>query len=344
MKLAAWFHDVVYDPKANDNEAQSAAYAQNALQTLGLEPETIAAVQHLILSTQHHNPQPDDLDAQILADADLAILGAASDEFGRYAQAIHAEYVWVPEAIYRRERGRVLKAFLGRPRLYYTQPLHERFEAQARANLKSEIQQLQGISMNPTKTLPEAYQQLYSLDLSKNILALIALNAAALPIFFIAGWVFIRLSIWLRPAYWQGGEILALGLGELIGVLIAIVLMLVIHEAIHGIFFWIFTKERPRFGFHGLYAYAAAPDWYLPRNKYLVVGLAPLVLISVVGVLVMPITPLVAFPALFTLLVLNAAGAIGDIYVTLRLLFGPEDVFVNDHGDKFAVFGRKIAA
>jgi hypothetical protein len=309
-----------------------------------LEPETIAAVQRLILSTQHHDPEPDDLDAQILADADLFILGAPPDEYARYAQAIRAEYAWVPEMIYRRERVLVLQAFLGRPRLYDTQALHDRFEAQARENLKNEIQQLQGITMNPTKTLPEEYQRLYALDLSKNVVALIGLNLAALPIFFIAGWVFIRLSIWLRPAYWQGGDILALGLGELIGVLAAIALMLLIHEAIHGIFFWVFTKERPRFGFHGLYAYAAAPDWYLPRNKYLVVGLAPLVLISVVGVLVMPITPLVAFPALFTLLVLNAAGAIGDIYLTLRLLFGPEDVFVNDHGDKFAVYGRKLEA
>lgn len=195
--------------------------------------------------------------------------------------------------------------------------------------------------MNPTKELPEDYQLLYSLNLSKNIVALIALNVAALPVFFIAGWAFVRLSIWLRPAYWQSGEMLVLGAGELIGVLAAIVLMLVVHEAVHGVFFWIFTRERPRFGFHGLYAYAAAPDWYLPRAKYLVVGLAPLVLISVFGVLVMPVTPLVAFPALLTLLVLNAAGAIGDIYVTLRLLFGPEDVLVNDHGDQFAVYGHK---
>ena len=195
--------------------------------------------------------------------------------------------------------------------------------------------------MNPTKELPEDYQLLYSLNLSKNILALIALNAAALPVFFIAGWVFVRLGILLRPAYWQNGDILALGGGELAGVLIAIIVMLLLHEAVHGIFFWIYTRERPRFGFHGLYAYAAAPDWYLPRTKYLVVGLSPLVLISVFGVVVMPITPLVGFPALLTLLVLNTAGAIGDIYVTLRLLLGAKDVLINDHGDKFAVYGHK---
>ena len=51
----------------------------------------------------------------------------------------------------------------------------------------------------------------------------------------------------------------------------------VLHEAVHGLFFWLYTRDRPRFGFKGWYLYASAPGWYLSRNRFLVVGLSPLV-------------------------------------------------------------------
>lgn len=144
LRLAAWFHDAVYDPQVDDNEIQSAAFAKRALQTLNLDMETINSVQRLILSTQNHTPQTGDFDAQILLDADLSILSASPDEYDRYAQAIRQEYVWVPEEIYRHERIRILQTFLNRPRLYFTQKLYARLEAQARHNLKNEIQRLKG--------------------------------------------------------------------------------------------------------------------------------------------------------------------------------------------------------
>lgn len=142
VNLAAWFHDVVYDTQAQDNEEKSADFAAQALQSLGFSPATIASVTRLILNTKHHQADADDLDTQVLLDADLAILGASSRRYWAYADAIRREYSWVPEASYLQGRKRVLEQFLQRDRLYLTPAMVEKREAAARRNLQAEVQSL----------------------------------------------------------------------------------------------------------------------------------------------------------------------------------------------------------
>ncbi len=142
VRLAAWFHDVVYDSAARDNEERSAKYAAAALGSLGLPAGTIATIERLILDTAHHQAPAGDVDSQILIDADLAILGALAPDYRRYTGAIRQEYAWLPEEVYEQGRVRVLKHFLQRERLYYTEPLFERLETPARQNLANEIEEL----------------------------------------------------------------------------------------------------------------------------------------------------------------------------------------------------------
>ena len=54
VELALWCHDVIYDPHATDNEAQSAAWATRILRQAAVADEVIARVTDLILATQHH--------------------------------------------------------------------------------------------------------------------------------------------------------------------------------------------------------------------------------------------------------------------------------------------------
>ena len=47
VQLALWFHDVVYDPRRSDNEAQSAAFAERVLRPLGFPNERLETIKGL---------------------------------------------------------------------------------------------------------------------------------------------------------------------------------------------------------------------------------------------------------------------------------------------------------
>lgn len=133
--IAIWFHDAIYDPRRGDNEARSAELAGEVLRQAGVDVAPARRVANMIRQTAHTQIPPVG-DAAVVCDADLAILGAQMEEFERYDAAIRREYEWVPEAIFRRERGRVLAGFLARPRIYQTDIFAATYENRARLNLR----------------------------------------------------------------------------------------------------------------------------------------------------------------------------------------------------------------
>jgi predicted metal-dependent HD superfamily phosphohydrolase len=138
VRLAAWFHDAVYDPRRPDNEECSARLAVDVLTRLGLggaAPE----VARLVRLTAGHDPEPGDHDGASLCDADLAVLAWPRREYDGYAAAIRDEYAHVPDPAYRAGRAAVLRGLLDLPVLYRTPDLHDRWEAPARANLAREL-------------------------------------------------------------------------------------------------------------------------------------------------------------------------------------------------------------
>lgn len=140
VQLALWFHDVVYDTHAADNEAQSAAWAQRWLTQIGVPQPLLTQVEQLIMVTKTHTPTT--IDEQIVVDADLAILGAEPARYQQYSRAIRQEYAWVKPEPYRQGRSRVLQMFLQRPRLFHTPQLYQQLEEQARQNLQAELNTL----------------------------------------------------------------------------------------------------------------------------------------------------------------------------------------------------------
>lgn len=109
-------------------------------------------------------------------------------------------------------------------------------------------------------------------------------------------------------------------------------------RTVHESFFWIFTHELPSFGITPYFAYAAAPQWYLPRNLYLIVGLAPLLVLSVLGSAALFLVPIRVFLFILYAVTIYASGAVGDIVQCILLCFMPTDVLIRDSGRSFTVY------
>jgi predicted metal-dependent HD superfamily phosphohydrolase len=139
VTCAVWFHDVVYDPTATDNEARSAVYARDVLAAMGAPTSVVDEVSRLVESTAQHAPDGDDRNGCLLADADLAILGTPADQYEHYAQHVRAEYAHVSDEAWREGRAAVLRSFLERPRLFHAWQLHDAYEPRARDNLRAEL-------------------------------------------------------------------------------------------------------------------------------------------------------------------------------------------------------------
>lgn len=139
MELAVWFHDVVYDPKALDNEAQSACLFQDCLSG-SLNADISADVVRLILATDHSNPRSGRLDEDLIRDIDLSILAADPATYLVYCAAIRDEYSHVPDPEFVAGRQAVLVRFLS-GQIYQTDK-SSACEAAARRNIQSEIARL----------------------------------------------------------------------------------------------------------------------------------------------------------------------------------------------------------
>lgn len=136
LSIAAFFHDVVYEPGRGDNEARSAALARERLPACGMAPSDMEFVADAVLATASHIAA--NVEFTPLLDADLAILGAASDAYDTYRAQIRAEYADVDDASFRAGRLAFVRAVLARDAIFQTGIGRARFETQARANLARE--------------------------------------------------------------------------------------------------------------------------------------------------------------------------------------------------------------
>ncbi|MGY1639688.1 metal-dependent phosphohydrolase [Geodermatophilus sp. SYSU D00703] len=138
VRLAAWYHDVVYDPRRDDNEQASAERARAGLR--GLVPDERAEeVVRLVLLTAGHDPAPDDANGAVLCDADLAVLAGPPEAYAAYASAVREEYGHLSDAEFTDGRIAVLEHLLALPRLYRLPAVAAEWTPRARANLAAEL-------------------------------------------------------------------------------------------------------------------------------------------------------------------------------------------------------------
>ncbi len=142
--LAAWFHDAVYSGVGDQDEAESARFAGDALERFGLPVGAVVPVRELIIATlPGAGPAETPPAAVHLLDADLSIFASPAARYAEYTSSVRAEYAHVASEDFRLGRARILRSYLDRPFVYRSPPAQAMWEARARANLTREVGELE---------------------------------------------------------------------------------------------------------------------------------------------------------------------------------------------------------
>ncbi len=139
VAFSIFYHDIIYNIWKKDNEEKSANFALEVLSTL-LPKLSLEIIKEQIIATKTHESEY--LDTQYLIDFDLAILGQSSEVYQQYSKLIRTEYKLVPSLLYKQGRKKVLQHFIDKPFIYKTDSFIEKYEHQAKTNLKEELNTL----------------------------------------------------------------------------------------------------------------------------------------------------------------------------------------------------------
>lgn len=164
---------------------------------------------------------------------------------------------------------------------------------------------------------PDQLRPLALLSLQLLVIGIFVFVALDLVAYFWQEHVLFKGVTWVDVALWLGINILGY------------FIILPIHEAIHAltILFW---GGRPHFGAKlPLALFCGARQQIFPRNHYIVIALAPLVVISVAGIILTLLVPGLAIYALFAIAG-NLSGAAGDIVVVQQLCHLSRNILVED--------------
>ena len=141
VRLGAWYHDAVYAGRPDDEE-RSALLAEADLTALDVPAALVAEAARLVRMTVEHNPAAGDRNAEVLSDADLAVLALPPEQYRRNSGLIRQEYAHVPDDVFRSGRAAMIQSLLAGPGLFRTPLGREQWEAAARANMNAELASL----------------------------------------------------------------------------------------------------------------------------------------------------------------------------------------------------------
>jgi len=184
----------------------------------------------------------------------------------------------------------------------------------------------------PEVQVPSGYGPAQPFKWRRWIIPLNVIAFLALAPFFstFAGWLsLIRPDIHTLSFKAEGWNVLL----ALLALLVLIWVGVILHEAIHGAAFWAFSQKRPVFGLRLFYAFAASPGNYFSKGAMATIALAPLFVMSIVGLGLCVILPKQWLLPILLILVTNASGAVGDITFCLSILAKPSAILIRDWGD-----------
>lgn len=137
VEMALWFHDIIYHPGQQDNEARSARCFRE-LASGAMDETFINAVVDLILVTTHRWTT-DETDQQFICDIDLASFGCNWERYIRDIECLKAEFPGSNQEFCRGQRG-FINGMVLRPKIFQTDFFNRLYEQQARENIERLLQ------------------------------------------------------------------------------------------------------------------------------------------------------------------------------------------------------------
>ncbi|WP_417266393.1 phosphohydrolase [Brumimicrobium sp.] len=141
VNIAVFYHDVIYNPTANNNEEKSAEFSSNHLKLMRASEQLIKTVYEAIIATKKHS-ESENNNINIFTDADLSILGTNSEHYKKYSQKIRYEYITYPSYLFDNGRIQALKQLMDTGRLFKSEYFYKLNEKQALDNLQAELDSL----------------------------------------------------------------------------------------------------------------------------------------------------------------------------------------------------------
>ena len=193
--------------------------------------------------------------------------------------------------------------------------------------------------MKSYKTLPDGYNQIFSVNLQKDKSKVILINVAAVLITLVMA-IPMHFHISFFTIFDMSNGFGAYALRFLV-LLAGIFAYIVLHELVHGVSMKICGTDEVKYGFTGIYAFAGSDDYY-DKKSYIFIALAPVVLWGIVLAVLSLFVSDVWFWVVYIIQIINISGAAGDFYVTFRFAKFPKDILVSDSGVGMIVYSREI--
>jgi len=137
--FSLYYHDIIYNSLKSDNEVKSAEFAKKQMMKISVPSQIINSCKKQIIATKDHAFSQDN-DTNYFIDADLSILGQEWSTYKNYIKHIRKEYSIFPNIIYKKARKKVINHFLEMERIYKTNYFFDKFEQEAKTNLKKELE------------------------------------------------------------------------------------------------------------------------------------------------------------------------------------------------------------
>ncbi|MCP4075513.1 MAG: hypothetical protein GY744_04940 [Gammaproteobacteria bacterium] len=138
VELSIWYHDIIYQPGAVDNEQRSADTFKR--QTDSLFPvEFCNVIYAQILATLHDQVDIFDHDTRYMVDIDLSGFGLPWSEFIRDGENIRREMKSQTDAVYYAKQKSFYLYLLDRPRIYFSEYFFDKYEVKARQNIQHSL-------------------------------------------------------------------------------------------------------------------------------------------------------------------------------------------------------------